>query len=116
MNQESICILCDEELLAEESVTVTRGMDTIRRSSEQRGDGIAEKLNGLSSFDVHIICRKNYTKAVLQPSPKKQKTLRSAMTQFNFKQHCLFCGDDCDMSMETKNNQPDGRVYTKYEQ
>ncbi|XP_028418322.1 uncharacterized protein LOC114543611 [Dendronephthya gigantea] len=107
MNQQSICILCDEELLAEESVTVTRGMETIRKSSEQRGDGIAERLDGLSSIDVHIICRKNYTrqssiKAVLQPSPKKQKTLRSSMTQFNFKQHCLFCGDDCDISIETK--------------
>ena len=46
MNQGSICILCDEELLAEESVTVTRGMDTIRKSSEQRGDGIAERIRG----------------------------------------------------------------------
>ncbi len=58
MNRESICFLCDKELLAEESVTVTRGMDTIRKCSEQRGDGIAERLNGLSSIDVHIICRK----------------------------------------------------------
>ena len=24
------------------------------------------------------------------------------MIQFNFKQQCLFCGDDCDMTIETK--------------
>ena len=80
MNQASICFLCDEVLVPDESVTVTRGIDTIRKSSEQRGDGIAKRLHGLSSIDVHIICRKNYTrqssiKAVLQPSPKKQKPL-----------------------------------------
>ena len=107
MNQASICFLCDEVLVPDESVTVTRGIDTIRKSSEQRGDGIAKRLHSLSSINVHIICRKNYTRqssilAVLQPSPKKQKTLRSSMIQFNFKQHCLFCGDDCDMTTETK--------------
>ena len=78
----------------------------VKAVNKQQGDGIAKRLHGLSSIDVHILCRKNYTrqssiKAVLQPSPKK-KPLRSSMIQFNFKQHCLFCGDDCDMTIETK--------------
>ena len=36
------------------------------------------------------------------PLQKNKKTLRSSMIQFNFKQHCLFCGDDCDMTIEIK--------------
>ena len=74
MDDESICFLCDKQLLAEETVTVTRGLDTIRKCSVQRRDRIAERLTGLSSINVHTICRKNYTRqstivSVLHPSP-----------------------------------------------
>jgi len=62
MDEESICFLCDEEPSAEEAVTETRGLDTIRKSSVQRGDRIAEWLTGLLSINVHTICRKNYTR------------------------------------------------------
>ena len=73
MNQGSICFCAMK-------CWFRRGIDTIHKSSEQRGDGIAKILYGLSSIDLRIICRKNYTrqssiKAVLQPSPKKQKPL-----------------------------------------
>ena len=49
---------------------MTRGLDTIRKM-----------LTGLSSVNMHTICSKNYTR------------------KFNFKQHCLFCRDDCDTAM-----------------
>jgi len=77
MYEESICFLCDEELSAEEAVTVTKGLDTIRKSSVQRGDRIAERLTGLSSINVHTICRKTYTRkfsilSVPHPSLKNE--------------------------------------------
>ena len=36
------------------------------------------------------------------PLQKNKNPYRSSMIQFNFKQHCLFCGDECDMAIETK--------------
>ena len=100
-------MLCEKEASHRDSVTVTRGLDTIINSSISRKDGIAEKLQGLSSICVHRTCRKNYTRmssieSVLRPSPKKCKTLRSSLSSFDFKMHCLFYGDVCDLSAEKK--------------
>jgi len=44
VDEESICYLCDEEVLGEITVTVTRGLDAIRKSSDERGNRIAERL------------------------------------------------------------------------
>ena len=73
----------------------------------RRKDEIAEKLEGLSSICVHVMCRKSYTResniaAAINPPPRKVKTLRSSLLPFNFKLHCLFCGDKCDLSAEKK--------------
>ena len=38
MDKEKTCILCDKELIEEDTVTVTRGLDTIRKSSIKQGD------------------------------------------------------------------------------
>jgi len=60
VDEESICYLCDEEVLGEITVTVTRGLDAIRKSSDERGNRIAERLIGLSSIYVHTKCCKKY--------------------------------------------------------
>lgn len=108
MDEQNSCILCEKDLSQGETVTVSRGLDAIICSSLRRQDGIAEKLQGLTSVCVHVACRKNYTrestiKSVLHPSPKKAvKSLRSSQIPFNFKTHCLFCAEECDVCADKK--------------
>ena len=52
MDKGKTCILCDKDLIEEDTVTVARGLDTIRESSIQRGVKIAKRLDGLSSLMV----------------------------------------------------------------
>ena len=62
MDMQNLCLICEEELSQGETVTVTRGLETIINSSMRRKDEIAEKLEGLSSICVHVMCRKSYTR------------------------------------------------------
>ena len=64
MDEERICYLCDEEVLGEITVIVTRGLDAIRKSSDERGNRIAERLTGLSSIYVHTKCCKKIYKKI----------------------------------------------------
>jgi len=63
MDEESICFLCDKEVLAQEAVNVTTGLEIIRWSSVERVERIAEELTGISSIYVHTTRRKKiYTR------------------------------------------------------
>ena len=57
-----MCFLCGEHLDAGEIVVVTRGLETLRKSSLARCDGIHHALEGLNVATVHVRCRKNYTR------------------------------------------------------
>ena len=117
MDVENLCLLCEKHVSQEDLVIVTRGLDTIRNSSIRRNDGIAEQLEGLTSINVHSICRRNYTRessivSAVNPSPQKRlKTFRSSLEPFDFKQHCLFCGDECDVSADKKKPRKRRSVY-----
>jgi len=51
--------------LAEEAVTVTTGLDTVRKSSVQRGNRIGQKLTGLSLKGLMCVqCSKKLCKKV----------------------------------------------------
>ena len=107
VDEEELCLLCGESLSKGNTVTVTKGLSTIINISTRRKDGISQMLEGLSSIFVHVACRKTYTRdtsieSVLNPSPKKAKSLRSSLQAFDFKLNCLFCGDECDKTADQR--------------
>lgn len=56
---------------------------------------------------VHVACRKIYTRdtsieSLLNPSPQKAKSLRSALQPFDFNLNCLFCGEECDTTADQR--------------
>jgi len=90
MDKENNCFLCNNEFSAGETVAVTRGIITIRNSSVQPDDGIADRMAGLRSIVVHRECCKDYTRqssivSLLRRSAKKHTILRLSLSPFNFK-------------------------------
>lgn len=88
-----------------------------REASRLRYDGLSEKLEEGADF---ILCHKNCvssycSKDHLQCLSRKRKTeelsveepkrLRGSSSTFNFREHCLFCGETC--SLETPQKHPD---------
>ena len=62
------CILCAETLDTSDTVIVTRGLETLRKCSLSRQDGIYHILEGVESITVHVVCRKHYTRRLDEPS------------------------------------------------
>ena len=54
------CILCDGSIDDSDkpTVIVTRGLETLRKCSVSRQDGILHILEGVESIRVHVVCRK----------------------------------------------------------
>ena len=78
-------------------------MKKIIGSNSRRNDGINDAVAGLQSIVVHTSCRKRYTRDYIPCSSNENtKTTRSSLTQFQFKAHCLFCGENCDNEKERK--------------
>lgn len=91
--------------------------------SKLRGDGLhvelEQKLLSCDGSSCYIVCHKScvssYTSKghlkrlifsktdadVAYEQPPK-RVCRSALLVFNFRQHCLFCGDDCDPEPEQR--------------
>ena len=101
------CLICGNALTGEDSVTVTKGRTTLIEASLKRNDGLSEKFETISPLQVHVSCRKGYTRrssieASMAPSdslsPEIPETvsqnLRSSSDLFNFKVDCLFCGEE----------------------
>jgi hypothetical protein len=96
--------------LSEEKPTVTlrqTGSDGVNRSSIQRGDD----LRTIPGDVVHIECRQKYTRpsdiaraveSKKQQSIQKKTELRSMHNIFNFKEHCLFCGQPAKVDRKRK--------------
>ena len=110
------CILCNA-ILDENSevVSVTKGIGAIVSASLQRGDDKHDKLKNVSSITVHTECRKNYTRSSSIVAAKKLQALsgslsplcsstavgeclHSSVRSFDFKSHCLFCGEDVEIN------------------
>ena len=87
-----------------------------REASHQRDDGFSEKLEEGAEF---ILCHKNCISSYCfkdhlqrllkkrkkdEASEEEPKRLRSSTT-FNFREHCLFCGEPC--SLEPSKKHPD---------
>ena len=101
------CLICGLPLQESPSVEVTRGLQTLITASLAREDGLHEQFKNKTSLQVHIDCRKQYTR---RPAPnkdieephKKLLCLRSELTEFDIKLHCLFCGETANKTAELK--------------
>lgn len=62
------CLICELPLKESPSVEVTRGLQTLITSSLTREDGLNEQFKNKTSLEVHIDCRRLYTR---RPAPNK---------------------------------------------
>lgn len=89
------CVLCDYVKCGGGNTFKCgpRGIETIIKCSEIRKDGAGELFKGKTSVELHVECRKVYTKRPKAPTVPEQvqKPTRSSITDFDFKLHCLFC-------------------------
>ena len=99
MNTTETCVICDQSLSnGFPSVKLRqKGSDSINRASKDRESNIATQVGQ----SVHIHCRKAFIdpKRILcdQKREKVQDSpssciLRSETPEFEYKEHCLFCG------------------------
>lgn len=94
-----ICIFCKKEL-EDSAVTVTKGLQTIIRTSIERKDSIHLALRNVNIIKVHNECRKQYTRPSniksaiqsLQQATTSQHCLRELENKFNFKRDCVMWG------------------------
>lgn len=84
-------------------------VENIRKSSIRRGDGLASRLEGLTSIRCHKNCVSSYTSdehiqrslgsrkgaSKNEEGAPQKKIRRSGSTEFAFKKHCIFCGTTC---------------------
>ena len=101
------CLICGFPLKESPSVEVTRGLQTLITASLAREDGLHEQFKNKTCLQVHVNCRKSYTrrpapsKGIEEP-PNKVPHLRSELTQFDINLQCLFCGETSDKIAEQK--------------
>lgn len=108
----STCILCKTPIEGNLSkVTVRKGIQKIIECSFHRKDSLHLELEGKSFINVHIKCRKNYTrptsinaslsaeKSALE-EPNYGITLRNSVTKFDFKNDCFICGRKCSLDVK----------------
>lgn len=95
MAEEShFCILCEPtgNNCFGDTVCVTRGLNKIIETSVSKGDNVKKLLENKSSVVVHVKCRKDYTRR-LEPVTSKPQTVHEIREKFNFKSHCIICGE-----------------------
>lgn len=87
---------------------------SIKNASQRRKDELHTKIDDEKNYVCHSSCVKSYTseqhivKSLKRhakthaESPIPKKTRRS-LSSFNFKLHCLFCGEICNLNPDKKN-------------
>ena len=60
--QSRLCPLCEDSLIEGETVCVRKGISTLVEASKKRGDNKWQKWTSLSVVEVHLKCRKDYTR------------------------------------------------------
>ena len=111
-----ICLLCGLEVRESDGVTVSRGLDNLRRCSDERGDGLRVIMDRHTELRVHTACRVRYIQkrpfntSVAQQSsdgenslslgPEHKRLRLSSPTKFDYKTHCLFCGEIASVTVE----------------
>ncbi|XP_076037047.1 uncharacterized protein LOC143022627 isoform X2 [Oratosquilla oratoria] len=91
------CAICNNELSSNEETFIVsqKGIDSINRASEQRG----EKIIIQSGQRLHKKCRQRWINPKYLEIDRKNRSTHDEMPScanrslcvFNFKEHCLFC-------------------------
>lgn len=107
---DELCLLCQQPLHTSSTVVVSKGIDALKRASIIRHDGLHEIFS--ESITLHVDCRKKYTHPSAlskiastvenEYSEPPKKVLRSCVDEFDFKTHCLFCGELANINIERK--------------
>jgi hypothetical protein len=110
---DELCLLCQQPLHTSSTVVVSKGIDALKRASIIRHDGLHESFS--ESITLHLDCRKKYTHPSAlskiastvenEYSEPPKKVLRSCVDEFDFKTHCLFCGELANINIEKKKAQ-----------
>ena len=90
------CAFCGKNLDDCHPTVVLRakGSDRVNRASKERGSSVRTQ----AGQRVHMKCRNNFTNPTRIEQDQKDCTdkltsrIRRSEIQFNFKEHCLFCG------------------------
>ena len=108
------CIKCNDELTGSSGITTLgeRGIEKLVSVSVELGDNLfAGSKKPTVGEKIHKFCFKNYTRESSvrkskrmsldaaesdEAGPSMTKKLRSDQDAFNFKLHCLFCGESAD--------------------
>jgi len=95
-------------------VVVKRGIDTLRRFSDAREDKIGALIGNSESVQVHVNCRKEYTRRVPVTTTDEgelpvKRSARSSLPNFDFKRQCLFCEKDICTTDEVRH--PDRQTF-----
>jgi len=113
---EKKCIICGSSA---PKLTDSARISAFRQASNQRGDDLAERLaDDATTFWCHKNCMSTYCspdhiqrllkKRTESENPDSSewssKRLRSSTEgSFNFREHCLFCGEECQVIRPRKN-------------
>ena len=106
------CLICGS---SKPKLITSSRVSSLRSASHERGDGLSDRLEeGSSTFMCHINCVSTYcSKTHIARAIKKKtsddsecesnaKRLRGSNV-FSFREHCLFCGEICDIERPSKN-------------
>lgn len=122
MDVSKFCLLCESLLDSSPTVVVTRGLENLKRCSNERKDGLCDQMELHTSLEVHITCRQQYInqRKIAQsaashsaPETSAGPLLRSSLPVFQFKTHCIFCGDVADAAAELKRPKSRRRVISE---
>ena len=124
MNDDRCFFVCSNKSPHLQNCTAKR-VETIRKCSIIRGDGLSDKLVGIDSIRCHKSCVSTYTSnyhisRVLSKSnienittdeaPSAKRLRRSDIQNFSFKEHCFICGEKC-ISVNSKHPDRWREVY-----
>ena len=111
MDVNVLCLICGSPLADGETVTVKVGMKNLKRCSAERNDGLRDVMDLNESLSLHVACRRNYIdpaniKRCVSLSATNDKStatlLRSSVQNFQFKTHCLICGEEHNDDVEIR--------------
>ena len=100
----------------------TKGLNTLKETIVPSDGFHAQLLDVVGSVGVHENCRRSYlntrrvsaiAESCIEVTDTEPPKLRSALSNFIFKRHCLFCGELASISVDLKNLRIVVVMYTK---
>ena len=108
------CLICRRPLFeAETSQIGVKGLISLLKASQLRHDGLEAEFSSQTDIVLHTDCRKKYTRSSnieaavkgdtpTVSTPTDTRSRRSVEKVFDFRNHCLFCGEDANDSIKVE--------------